>query len=393
MKGSLNDPFLQKYCVYRERLGRQFLVSGVGPGMGLPADTYMTKGGLLRFGDGGINLGWRLATLAAELRLGRSAPGASGVETETSCADLYETLLALGRLLQTPGATLAALFPGCNAPMSSYSSGFFIRDDAPADLAQRFSNVTAIDSDYVSPAVFNKEESQDQVYHVLMGLAAVHKLVPNESYKGLTFGTVAAAHASEIVAWIAENSWQIYNPACGRPVQRGAQTMAYSAGLYRLLTSLNAVGAVPAPIEYEAPWTLLATPVGIEGLAAHPDNLHMAMALGAAGDGWGETTSDTLAQMSDKEHWIVYPLLHAILYERRDRLPDLILQSLSLLATAPPEGPSAVGPAGWFASNRFLRDRKAQNSLDPRALAEGAECNGLDFMLLHNLFCLAQLDE
>src|SRR5437762_1982146 len=57
--------------------------------------------------------------------------------------------------------------------------GFFIRDDVPASIASHFTGITTIQSDFLDPTLTNKEESQDQVYHVQHGLALVVALVPS----------------------------------------------------------------------------------------------------------------------------------------------------------------------------------------------------------------------
>jgi len=114
----------------------------------------------------------RLAALGATCvllhRKGDDAAARAANEEE-----LYDALAALERLDNVANAAFPD--PCTTTPALD---GFFIRDDVPADFASHFPGITTIQSDFIDPTLTNKEESQDQVYHVQHGLALVVALVP-----------------------------------------------------------------------------------------------------------------------------------------------------------------------------------------------------------------------
>jgi len=170
---------LAKSWRLRDRLVTQFVSVGTQPGQSEPAPERTDSAGLMKWGDGTTALGFYLGVLATEhymLADPARFPGADGGDPSRLAAneeELYDALLALERLDDVADAAFPS--PCSTTPALN---GFFVRDDVPADFSGHFPGITTIQSDFIDPILTNKEESQDQVYHVQHGLALVVTLVP-----------------------------------------------------------------------------------------------------------------------------------------------------------------------------------------------------------------------
>ena len=200
-----------------------------------------------------------------------------------------------------------------DAPCTTNPSlnGFFLRDDVPADFHTQFPGISVIESDFIDPTVTNKEESQDQVYHVQHGLALVVALVPDSVVvQGQALRPWAIEQARRITQHFAHDDWIIRNPACGnRAVNRGENTIAYSYGETLAATYVTAGTFNPTTDPFWAGiWDTLRSPTN----PAYDDenNLHMALAIMAVGDGYGADTPQVMATLADTQDWPVYPLMH-----------------------------------------------------------------------------------
>jgi len=236
------DELENTYWSYRHKLKTEFLKIGSEPGHSLPAyqrdyskkcgDTY----GTISFGDGVIDLGEYIATLASEYKLLKQ----SNQDLTATTNELYYALKAIGRL-----DGFAEIFFTLD-PLQAAYNGFFSRSDVPSDMYRIINhNEAAADgsvltlqdyqplniglnfqhspntagpipannpdaeggavkatnflyggtTDYIVTAVndcyfkrFNdgrdidhmvdNEMSQDQVYGIILGLYSVYKLVP-----------------------------------------------------------------------------------------------------------------------------------------------------------------------------------------------------------------------
>jgi len=215
---------LDKYRRLRHRLVSDFASVGDGPGQSQPCPERTDAQGLMKWGDGTIALGFYLGVLATEhyiLANPSLYPGADGGDANALATDedeLYRALLALERLDNVANAAFPA--PCTQTPALD---GFFLRDDVPAGLASKFPGITTIQSDFLDPTLTNKEQSQDQVYHVQHGLALVVALVPASTVvRGKGLHDWAIQQAQRITQHFATGDWQIRNPACSnRVVARG----------------------------------------------------------------------------------------------------------------------------------------------------------------------------
>ncbi len=391
---------LAKYHHLRERLVTEFTVVGPGQGESQPAPERMDNLGLMKWGDGTIALGFYLGVLATEHHMLSNParyPGADGGDPNRLAAtrdELYHALLALDRLDEMADAA----FP---SPCSTTPSrnGFFLRDDVPADFHTHFPGISTIQSDFIDPTVTNKEESQDQVYHVQHGLALVVALIPaNVTVEGKPLRGWAIEQATRITQHFAKNDWIIRNPSCGnRAVNRGENAVGFSYGESLAASYLSDGAFVPTtgPL-FATIWDTLKNPSN--PTYNDEDNLHMALSIMAVGDGYGADTAQVLATLAETQDWPLYPVLHRALHPDNDgfcttgpaginaRVREMLDE---LPATGEPACPGAAGPAphGFTTHNRFIRG-KSQAYVGPDG-CEGIRYHGLDYMLLHNLYAIA----
>lgn len=391
---------LTKYWHARERMLTEFTVRGTGPGQGQPAVERNGIHGFIKWADSTIRLGWYLGILATEYHLltePATFPGAHagnvGRATQT-VEELYEALTALERLDLVADASFP---PPCSSAPAL--NGFFLRDDVPDGFHQYFPPMTSTQSDFIDPVLTNKEMSQDQVYHVLLGLALVKRFIPDtltHQSKGLR--QWAVVQATRIGEHISRTEWVIRNPACeDRAVNRGPLASGYSGGTRLTLGFITDGAFVPDTVEpLLNAWELAKDPNFLPYI--DEDNLHMAMAIAATGNGWGSETADALGVLAQKEDWPLYPLLHRALFADEAEGfcrtgAALNARARAMLDEVPQQAdfasPKPAGPAvhGFSSSNRFIRGKDSAYAGEPNS--EGMRYNGQDFMLLHNLYAVA----
>jgi uncharacterized protein (TIGR03382 family) len=389
---------LEKYRSLRRRLVTEFVSVGPAQGQSEPAPERMDNLGHMKWGDGTIALGFYLGVLATEhyiLSNPAQFPGAASgtINIDATRDELYYALLALERLDRDADAA----FPSpCSPPQAL--NGFFLRDDVPADFHTHFSGITTIESDFIDPTLTNKEESQDQVYHVQHGLALVVAHVPpTDTLQGNPLRAWAIEQAQRITKHFAKGDWIIRNPACSnRAVNRGENASGYSYGETFAAAYITDGAYVPTTSSiWHNVWDTLRQPTN--PAYNDEDNLHMALAIMAVGDGYGADTPQVIATLAATQDWPLYPLLHRVLHpaaagfcttastvnpRARAMLDELTLQT-------EPSCPGASGPAphGFTTHNRFIRG-KSQAYVGPSG-CEGVRYHGLDYMLLHNLYAIA----
>jgi hypothetical protein len=288
----------KKYWYYKTRLNNDFVKVGTGQGESMPlnergwgdyAAPFDYNAETMQIGDGSARLGIYLAALATEYRLLKN----NGQDVTKVKHEIFCALNAINRIDYKAECYLgnpnnAGCFPNLN--------GFFIRDDVPKNIVKNnykhfnyYNNglnqngdpnnqnqdkgftqtynkgMTKVRSSYQSfvqdydysktyqQNLHTKEESQDQVYYLLMGLSLTSGLVDaNETDNGASFstpevptasGTLLADQARQIsnrlLAYIAQDpGWKIRNPVnidnsnlSGKPVDIGADASVYSYAL------------------------------------------------------------------------------------------------------------------------------------------------------------------
>jgi len=388
---------LDKYWQYRHKLVTQYMLIGDEQGYSLPA-SYINPGlERMKWTDNTIWLGWYIGTLATEYHLlhnPRYDGFHDGDSTQRRADNLNELYFALKALIRLDETAETSFTWNANCGIPNARNGFFIRDDVPTNYTDSFPGYQFVDADYVE-INFANEMSQDQAYHVLLGLSLVKRFVPDTVVvNGFNLHQEAIDQALLIGAWIHQDNWLIKNPACGnKDVDRGHDASLLARGLSRALLYLS-----DGTVDYgndvstigDFAWTNLATPSPL----VTSDNLHMTMALASIGEGWGAPTLDNLVALSDTNKWFAYPLLYIALRDTNSvsnyaqHKPLIHFWADSMLNEAPFDGPLSTYPNqnghGYGVNNRFIRPRVNHYAgINPNE--EGHQWNGLDYMLLHNL--------
>lgn len=383
---------IRKYQNYRARLVADFLRVGEDQGHSLPADARKTDS--IHFGDATVFLGWYIGILATEhFLLLKGVLDSAVLNTCDTLRDLYFALKALERLMKkAPDAFEALSQQHCDE-----AEGFFIRDDITVDLKYQF-GVENIASDFIADDRFKKEESQDQLIHLLLGLALVKRFIPDDvCIQGTSLLELSRDLAAKICSWPSATKWIIRNPYWEyKKVARGSCALFFS---FPIVVSLQYIDdnetELPATVRslYKFLWRYLMK----NNLPCiyNPTNCHLALTLACISNSWGENSLKYIFNLSQRFNWPVYPMLNVVFHHdlaqqsstfRMGRyIADLIDRAEAMLRDAPDEGPSYEGsPRGWKASHRFLAGTHAQNYGFNHH--RGMHYPGVDFMLLHNIY-------
>ena len=442
---------IEKYWYYRHRLVNGFTKIGNQPGESLiagvrnlyqdnnpPFNIHNHK--YLDYGDQTIYLGWYIGVLATEYKLLFDA----GKSTEKTLTELYYAIEALYRL---------DTYSNQYDPGSFNLDGFFIRNDVPRTFADsnnnynnynhfnrfvgihNYAEVNSMDESHdliydtasTYEKVRGKEMSQDQVYHLMIGLALTKHFVHDMSMPvkllngniiNYNFNFRARQITHLIVSKIKNDNWLIKNPN-GEPVYRGGGTVApffaYPlAEAANFITGHNYHDAIT--LAGYCCWQNIQSPQGFEfliGLALlnKPDNIHMSLALAALSNSWhfnhaclppqiispcGSINFPPIIPINSKSTAIIeigaleefgsfYSILRQVLYGGPNPFPNSNYNSQ--LNSAPCVGPWSNTDnwptGGWASSHRFTHSVDEQNSgqTDFRGVY-----TGLDYMLLHNLY-------
>ncbi len=394
---------LEKYWSYRARFLNEFIQVGDQQGMSMPATRKDTIQQLQVWGDNTIMLGWYMSMLATEHYLLSNQQKFSGYDNNDTAAltatenELYYALKGLRRLDETAEIS----FPSPCDSLGLIRNGFFIRDDVPADFHTHFANISTVKSDFTSTNVYDNEMSQDQVYHLLTGLAMIKKFVPSTLVvNGMNIRQEAVEQALLMVEWMSRDAWVIKNPAClvsGVPknVARGENAFLFSHGLNEMVKYMSD-GTVNYDVDVQSTattvWNSLNVPTnpGYNNI----DNLHMAMTIAAVGQGWGNGTLAALIDLSTINKWSAYPMMYCLLYDDtasagfpvfRDTLN---IWTEAMLHEAPVQGPYSDYPDsvahGYAVWNRFTRAR-ATHYIGISGNMKN-KFSGIDYMTLHNLY-------
>jgi|GEM_PF-5183969 len=178
----------QRYWYYRWRLTNSFMVVGDGPGMSLPANQrhgyYETPSGVMeedcmKFGDGTIILGEYIGMLATEYYLLQQ----HNQNTIQTRKELYYALRAINRLDEL-AETCTGFSCGNNL------NGFLVRSDVPETFLQDHPELASVTATSKLPVGHLSLEdctvaSHDQTISLLLGLRLVEQFVQGwDSYRG-----------------------------------------------------------------------------------------------------------------------------------------------------------------------------------------------------------------
>lgn len=394
------------YTKYRTRLNTKFVVVGQGSGQGIPVSEHkslINNDSLNHWGDATIALGWYIGVLATEFEVNR-LNNKSNANTVT---ELYYAINTLNRL----DSIAEPYFGG-----TSSLNGFFVRDDvSPAmipatNLTQPFffnaDNCVASNypcgSSYCLPlsttpciGALNNEESQDQFYHLLLGLSLCSKYA-NVVYNGLNLSVEAKAITNRLITYIKTTNWVIKNPVNGNNVTRGENTTAYSYGIAKAglnITGINYSDAITNGLTATLTWSSFPTINFTVGSSLTADNVHMFLATACVANDARQSV-DAYATLYNMP---IYPLIRQVLYNGPNTINDTVYTNL--LNKIDSNGsyyysPTAKSTGGtWYNENIFVwpnRSMAAASGTNTLSFTFG-EYAGLDFMLLHNLMQLKQI--
>ena len=391
---------LSKYWALRNRATTDFIRPGVGAGDSIPATYRNHAFSFIKWSDGTVQLGWYLGVLASEYHLlsrSTSYPGYDSGDTTATTRTLDELYAAL-KAAERVDQIAETAFPLCLS--IPWLNGFFIRDDVPSGYHQFFPGMSSVQSDFLDINTYNKEMSQDQAYHLMLGFALVKHLVPPGTLvQGRDLRQWAVDQGLRMMAHVAADSWQIHNPLCNNKlVDRGADARPMSKGANATVRYLSD-GAVSHPVSalWAPLWDALSSPANPGFL--NVDNLHMAMVVATVGQGFGSGTLDDLVALAGLQDFYLYPLAHAVLWNPAT-LPTwsnhqgaLNTKARGFLDELPigqyPASPRPAGPNphGWSTENRFIRAKSRHYSGADGS--DGQHYHGLDYQLLHNLYAIA----
>ncbi|MDH5302081.1 MAG: hypothetical protein OEW58_12035 [Gammaproteobacteria bacterium] len=404
---------LEKYWFYRQRLRNEFifLSDKDEPGSNLPAS--IRRGSMLQWSDAPIMLAQYISMLATEYAL------LNGRDEAAAMMSLRELLWAL-RVIDRLDRRGEAYFRADRSEHEGDFNGFFIRDDIDANFLHRnpIDLATSVLSDLTKPAgdlpgYYATEMSQDQVWHLLMGLALVEKLVP---FKGGIDGEVVDMRrwvrktVFRIVSYMRDHSnWQIQNPVFGKPVLRGAEWDAQHVFSWGFAEAANAL-LVPHDAGDETYPNMhnltsrLAQPLFRLALLGKSDNYNQrilstiaranyAVGLFSFGGPLWKLEHEVLSR--NRYRYEQMPLLFVVLHGTDLRIDPTVYGGL--LNAAPEYGTFNYGDqynvCAWSSTSRLVWPEDNETT-KPWLLGD---YNGLDYMLLHNLYQLvynqAQLDK
>ncbi|MFT6718758.1 MAG: hypothetical protein ACJAY8_001154, partial [Sphingobacteriales bacterium] len=367
----------------------EFMVPGLAKGENLPATYIKPDQQFAKWAEGSIHLGWWIGSLALEynyiIRFGNrdwTHP------LDSVKKRLYLALKAADRI----DKQAEIYFPACTTTGTPSLNGFFIRDDVGYGLIPKFPGIDSIASDFLGPKESDKEMSQDQAYHLLLGLELARKFIPpSHTYNGESLIGLAKSRELEILKWIRRLDWQITNPVCDdgngneRNVARGDDARFFSFPLAKLaFTASNGTVDYFGSVNgfYQLGWEFMADPNSV--IFANSDNRHMAMVLASMSDGWANATQQALVDHANREGWWVYPLVHTLLHDKKRQIAEDSLRNQLELAPHPIFSPFPdTLTSGWASSHKYISYRSRQNASDLNS--KGRKYSGVDYLLAFTL--------
>jgi len=404
---------LEKYWNYRARLlgtdgGVPFVFVGDQPGMSLPASARNssidcatdwdlgnnkcpspTGKGKMSWGDGTIHLSNYLGVLALEYANLKAA----GKSPNATLKELSFALDALERLDLSAEVVLG---------YEQNKNGFFLRDDVPAEFLSSRQASSSVDlpdclkSDYSCKAQRGSIDvgaytSQDQIIALLFGLSFVSKLV-HDGPTGNSLSKRAQNLSYTMVKGAHESKWRIKGPGNQKVGNRwGGDLRAFNSLMVDAVCTMTQkskkqlfskrrsffIGGI-ARGTYN--WGF-----GFQAKRNHP----MIFSLYAITGKWSQKR---MISRSTKNDILLYALAHCILHDGNVELLDFS-RIKELIDLAPTDGtcfksPDCEAPAGWRSVDRWWHPTHQ----DGNKYGIHMEWNGLDFMLLYNMYHYLQRD-
>lgn len=419
--GFSSDTLLVKYWNYKQNFLERNVRIGTDPGMSMPVESFQYSDcrwdwvwwgypwDSLRDGRGIQNVGGDqtvyhgqyLALLATEYGL----LTINNQDADSTLRELYYALKAYYRLEQKANDIFHT---------SNYT-GFFVRTDAQNDFYTKFQDEFIPEDKKpkctlaeeprraISPdSLITNFTSQDQVIHLLFGLAMVKRFVPaNIMYNGESVLALAQDIAKRMVKRFYDDNWNLRDPS-GNHLgnERGGEAWPWAYGLDKSYAFISADGNTfgdynsnGGDIALKTLWDCCAHLGGVTHF--YNRRLYISMVTSS-----NVKTVNFNFTYTFKDGMYIYPLAQAVMHNLTldESKATLLLDTLQkALMEAPNFGPclSVDGwnpdcpmTKGWISQNRWLvsdpkdRDTIADTNNHP------ANQNGIDYMLAYNLYKL-----
>lgn len=381
---SNSQSLTEKYWYYRDRMFSGFMIMGDGLGYSNIAGIRNFEKGQpnkplsndLHYGQHGIYMGWYIGVLATEYAILKQ----QGLSTEKTVTELYYALKAIDRLDalsgNAPPVNSQNNFPQhevycpqiIQLPITPDGlNGFFIRDDVPygfinpninilnynkinsrvndfnyQEVNYAYSDYTAgnkhwdqytLDSVSIGGDDWAKEMSQDELYHLMMGLALVKHFVDDIQLQiKLIDGSIiydnlnyrARAFVVRCVYRISASFWTIVNPQTGWLVHQGPCPGPLVYGLDKACQFITGASFLSNnPSQFATAFTLWQGIINDNFIIhGNSDNAHMVAVLAAIGNSFinqslnnSEATANRLNDICNNYDWeTFYCSLRALLH-------------------------------------------------------------------------------
>lgn len=434
----------EKYWYYRQRL-MYFVKPGLKQGESNVAgrrNTFRTY--ILDFGDQPSDLSYYIGVLATEYKLLSDNHNVNGVDNSAAInntlLELYYAFEAFKRLDECETD-----FPWTET-QTKYD-GFFCRDVVVDEILSGGNQTLFIDEtgnleyfnkglspnqsypdgypDYVDGVTADyggshNTMSQDLAIYSLVGFALTVKCLPDhtmyftDNETGLSYSCNFEEYAQEIsykiLTYISSNAfWTIKDPK-GVPVENGANAYGYSYGIWKAVSYITQTSSVPVIINdlISISNTMLPTQRTLWNALQYlpsPTNTYndaMVSTLAAIGDSWRfpQTTINSsffgINYIASNHHWeTFYTLLWQYLHDKNRNLEIQMMEDQ--IASAPCDGPFSYvdftpgddycADGGWGSRFKWRSGLHIQNNGDTNMCGN---YNGLDYMLLYNLYRLVE---
>ncbi len=420
----------EKYWHYRERL-KYFVMPGLMRGQSQVAgirNRFEYGADDLNFGQHGIYFGYYIGMLATEFKL------LSNNKDKRALQSRNELNLALMQYVRYLDKIESVIYKN----VKDSFDGFFVRESVECNFLenkecneyfnygltpndswgatknQSFGNLTK-----GHPAWVNKVSecdslpnamSQDEAIGLLYGLALVYKCLPDSSSEK----KLAKQIAVNIVGYIRNSSryygkclsfkWNIYKPNGDKlKASEGGLAWFYAHGFMKAACYFdNNFDNLPKKVS-RYPQELFFQ-MGQFFPNPNADNTAMITTLAVIGDSWRatipivglifrmNTTYFGIKNKCHKQDWdSFYSLSWEVLHNKRKNNDEILQKTIEQLNAAPYEGPynyyfgNNPKGSGWSSSYKWHHKKETQMG-DTDGI--GGNYNGLDFMLLYNLYQL-----
>lgn len=422
---SLNE---KKYWHYRERLN-YFVQLGENRGesqiVGI-RNRFEFNALDLNFGQHAIYFGYYIGMLATEYKI------LSQNKDIRSIATQYELQLAMKQYINYLDKTESIVFKN----LKDSFDGFFVRESVPCDFLENknrkeYFNKNLKNTDiwnYSNPGQFGKlpkghpgwvefvsecdsipkAMSQDEAIGLIYGLALVYKCMPDNSFEKIAAKEIAV----KVIDYIRNSSrlygkaltfrWNMYRPNGNKiKTHEGGLSWFYAHGFMKAAhyfdkdydNILKKISRYPQEIFFQ---------LGQFFPNPNPDNTTMITTLAVVGNSWRATVPVIglifnmntsyfgINAKTKKQDWDTFYILSwEVLHDKRKKMDNRLSKTKNQLNNAPFDGPynyyNGINPkgSGWSSSYRWHHKKDMQMG-DVNGI--GGNYNGLDYMLLYNLY-------